>query len=209
MCRRVIQPNVTAALAAQLSFDPQIAARSTRPERTVTPGEGLLAIRFSPKAAYAATPAVMQWGFGDPRRPRDLHYNARSETAADKPTFSRAFLSRRCLVPVTTLWEFPRYGQPVRLEHAHGETLALAGIWTQRDPNRPNTKMCAVLTSAPNALVARYHHRMPVLIPPESYAEWLDPTTPESRLRQLTAPTPWTQVKAVNCGGETHERNEP
>ena len=52
MCRRVIQPKVTAALAAQLSFDPQIASRSTRPERTVTPGEGLLAIRSSPKVSY-------------------------------------------------------------------------------------------------------------------------------------------------------------
>src|SRR5689334_15046106 len=48
--------------------------------------------------------AVMQWGFihywsqGD--NPREF-INARSETAADKPTFRDAFRRRRCLIPVS------------------------------------------------------------------------------------------------------------
>jgi putative SOS response-associated peptidase YedK len=47
---------------------------------------------------------------------------------------------------------------------------------------------CCVITTAANDLVKPLHDRMPVILPPEHYAEWLDPETPEKRLAALLRP---------------------
>jgi putative SOS response-associated peptidase YedK len=45
-------------------------------------------------------------------------------------------------------------------------------------------------TTAPNELVALVHDRMPVILPRDCYAEWLDPDTPERRLDGVARPEP-------------------
>ncbi|HEX4612214.1 MAG TPA: SOS response-associated peptidase family protein [Urbifossiella sp.] len=56
------------------------------------------------------------------------------------------------------------------------------------EPPYPGTT-CS-LTTEPNELVRPVHNRMPVIIPRESFGEWLDPTTPERRLKDLLVPFP-------------------
>jgi putative SOS response-associated peptidase YedK len=34
---------------------------------------------------------------------------------------------------------------------------------------------CTILTTGPNSLVADIHDRMPVIVPPDKYDQWLDP----------------------------------
>ena len=41
------------------------------------------------------------------------------------------------------------------------------------------------MTTTPNELVRPVHDRMPVIVPPASSGEWLDPDTPVERLTAL------------------------
>ena len=55
--------------------------------------------------------------------------------------------------------------------------FALAGLWdewrgdTDADPVRSAT----IITTTPNEVMATIHDRMPVILPPTSWDEWLDP----------------------------------
>ena len=56
------------------------------------------------------------------------------------------------------------------------------------------------MTTTANDLVSPVHDRMPVIPPRESYAEWLDPETPQERLPGLLEPYPADAMKLVEVG---------
>ncbi|MDN5751453.1 MAG: SOS response-associated peptidase, partial [Pseudonocardia sp.] len=111
--------------------------------------------------------------------------NARSETAATKPSFKRALQARRCLVPADGWYEWQRgtdHKQPYFTHHADGRSLAMAGIWEfwkpKEDPeNRypDGLVTAAVLTTSAVGPLAQVHDRMPLLLPPSAWDTWLDP----------------------------------
>jgi putative SOS response-associated peptidase YedK len=75
------------------------------------------------------------------------------------------------------------------------EARAVAGLWAEwRPPAAPDgeaLRTCAIVTCAPNALMARYHHRMPVILAPEAEGAWLDPRVEDpAGLLPLLAPYP-------------------
>ena len=137
-----------------------------------------------PVVARGAAPAEvrpMRWGlvpFGErgKKSPR-LLANARSETALTLPAFRRSVAARRCLVPANGFYEWLSSGG-VKLPHlftlAGEEPFALAGIWEPPADNLPETY--CVLTTEPNALVARVHNRMPVILAADAMARWLGDT---------------------------------
>jgi putative SOS response-associated peptidase YedK len=123
--------------------------------------------------------AAARWGF----RPFWLGtntsrswINARAETAAASPAFGPALRTHRCVIPADAFYEWdasasPR--QPYAIGPAgSGELLALAGIWSEAR-HEPST--AAILTTRPNDLLARLHHRMPVILPRDMVDAWLDP----------------------------------
>jgi putative SOS response-associated peptidase YedK len=125
----------------------------------------------------------MQWGF-----PSDqgLLINARSESVAHRPTFRDAFLRRRCLIAADAFYEWRRsekMRQPFLIERNDSGPFALAGIWE----SVPNPR-CCVLTTESNELVRSLHDRMPVILSPEEYGAWLDPSADEPRLKTLLRP---------------------
>ena len=66
--------------------------------------------------------------------------------------------------------------QPFHFALWDGGPFAFAGIWESWlgvgwNPLAP----FAILTTEPNELVRPAHDRMPVILPPEHYAQWLDP----------------------------------
>jgi putative SOS response-associated peptidase YedK len=105
--------------------------------------------------------------------------NARSETAATKPAFRDALKSRRCLIPADGFYEWLQTGkakQPYCFEVSNGELFAFAGLWDRwKDPSGNWIKTCSILTTAPNAVTASVHDRMPVVLDPDTYDLWLDP----------------------------------
>jgi len=65
------------------------------------------------------------------------------------------------------------------------QPFAFAGLWDEwRAPDGSIIKSCTIITTAPNELMTPIHNRMPVILRPDDYAQWLDtaPRTPESLL---------------------------
>lgn len=119
--------------------------------------------------------------------------NARVETAAEKPSFRRAWKSRRCLVPADGYYEwYAGEGgkQPFYIHDRSGASLAMAGLyefWKDGDDWLVTT--CVLTTSASDDL-GRIHDRMPLLVPRDHWALWLDPEAPpaeEALVPALTA----------------------
>lgn len=120
--------------------------------------------------------------------------NARSETAREKPAFRDAFKKRRLLIPASGFYEWKneeRGKQPYFITAKNRELLSLAGLWERWDQGQEQPlETFTILTTEPNPLVAELHNRMPVIIPPQSFAAWLDPLTGEDHLQQLLKPYP-------------------
>ena len=112
--------------------------------------------------------------------------NARSETAHQKPSFQAAMQQRRLLIPATGFYEWVRDGAqktPFYFQANASEVVALGGLW-ERWVDRDGTEILSatILTTAANALMHPYHHRMPVIVPQEHWGEWLDPKIRHSQL---------------------------
>jgi putative SOS response-associated peptidase YedK len=120
--------------------------------------------------------------------------NARSETLGEKPSFRNAFRRRRCLILADGYYEWQRAGtvkQPYFIAFADGQPFGMAGLWEGwRDPATGEPlESCCIVTTAPAPAVAHVHDRMPVILPPGAYAEWLDPKNEATdRLARLFEP---------------------
>ena len=132
----------------------------------------------------AARLSLMRWGFL-PSWARDESMaarmnNARAETVAVKPAFRAAWRRRRCLIPMNGFYEWKTTAgrkQPFYFRRPDAALIAVAGIHEQWLPPGETVpiRTFAVLTTAANAVMAPVHDRMPVVIPPEAYGDWLDP----------------------------------
>ena len=105
--------------------------------------------------------------------------NARSETAAGKPSFREPLRKQRCLIPADGFYEWRRSGkqkQPFCFEVGDGGLFAFAGLWDNwRGPDGQVLETCTILTTTPNELLANVHDRMPVILAADEYDRWLDP----------------------------------
>ena len=132
--------------------------------------------------------------------------NARAETVHEKPSYRKAFASRRCIVTATGFYEwFPtqelgKGGKPLKqpyfIHRADDMFLSLAGLYEfWRDPDRsaddPDSWLSTftVITTESTDDVGHIHDRMPMTVAPECWDEWLDPRiTDADRVRGLMAP---------------------
>jgi putative SOS response-associated peptidase YedK len=122
-------------------------------------------------------------------------FNARAETLATSGLFRDAFRRRRCLVPADGFYEWQRTAdgkrRPLRIVDPADAPLALAGLWTGRrdDETGEWIRSFTIVTTRPNGFMASIHDRMPVVVPPDAWATWLDPTPREpGELRALLEP---------------------
>ena len=140
---------------------------------------------------------VVRWGLV-PSWAKDISIgsrmiNARAETVSEKPAFRAAFARRRCLLPADGYyeWQAPPAGtrgpkQPYFICRPDHGPLAFAGLYELwRDRERPKDDADAwlwtatiITTSAPDEL-GEIHDRMPMVIDPARWADWLDPANTE------------------------------
>ena len=138
---------------------------------------------------------IPHWASSDaPKKAASKAFNARAETLTTSGLFRESFLRRRCLVPVDSFYEWQGVGaarHPLRIFDGDAGLLALAGLWAgRRDPvSGEVARTFTIVTSAPNAFMAPIHDRMPVVIPRDDWARWLDPSTADlGALRALLEP---------------------
>jgi putative SOS response-associated peptidase YedK len=113
--------------------------------------------------------------------------NARVETVTSKPAFRAAFKQRRCLIPANGFYEwFGKAGnkQPYYFHLPSSEPLAFAGlyeIWEDKEAPLEDGpyKSCTIITTDASESVKDIHNRMPLILNPEAYDEWLDPSNKE------------------------------
>lgn len=127
--------------------------------------------------------------------------NARADTVAEKPTFRAAFRNRRCLVPADAFFEWQQQGtkkQPFCFRMADHGLFALAGLWERWEgPEEQVLETFSLLTTEPNELVATVHDRMPVILRPDQYDRWLDPTLHDpASVLAMTGPYPASAMVA-------------
>jgi putative SOS response-associated peptidase YedK len=118
--------------------------------------------------------------------------NARAETVADKPAYRGPFRRTRCLIPADGFFEWaPAAGgrQPYFLARRDGRPFALAGLWDQWiGPNGAKLRSFTIVTTTANSLVSPIHERMPVMLPPQDEALWLDREASPEELAGLLRP---------------------
>ena len=167
--------------------------------RVVLEHEGerrLVAARWGFQPGWAGRPSARSW------------INARAETAWDSPAFGPALRGFRCVVPAEAFYEWDRSTtprQPYAIGPARdGDLLAMAGIWSGGGDSEPTV---AILTVAPNELVAPIHDRMPVILPHDLLEAWLAPDAPPEVLAPMLATAPaerlsmWPVSMALNRVG--------
>jgi len=142
--------------------------------------------------------------------------NARSETAAQKPSFRAAMKYRRCLVPADGFYEWA--GQkgkkhPFHIHREDGQPIAFAGLWEHwLGAGGSEMESVTILTTEANANVAPIHERMPVIIDPDDFDAWLDcDRLSVEDVQELLCPVPDGILEAVEVGRRVNnpENDEP
>jgi putative SOS response-associated peptidase YedK len=160
------------------------------PRYNIAPTQPILMIRTDEAGKRA--PVLVRWGLipswvKDPAE-FTLLVNARSETAATKPSFRNAMRHRRTLVPASGFYEWRRPQDRKARKQAYwirprgGGLIAFAGLmetWSGKDGSEIDTGL--ILTTAANEAIGAIHDRMPVVIAPENFARWLDCASQEPR----------------------------
>jgi putative SOS response-associated peptidase YedK len=136
---------------------------------------------------------LIRWGLTLPN-PRAGGFNVRVESLG-APMYQDSIRRRRCLIIADGFYEWKLVGdpdakkalkQPYLIQRANAEPFAFAGIWN--DALLPNGEMipaCAILTTTPRGVAGQVHDRMPVILPRDAQAAWLDPA---SRYKALLEP---------------------
>ena len=131
--------------------------------------------------------------------------NARLDSLASKPAFREAWQRRRCLIPASGFYEWsePTGGRkrPHFIRPADEPLFALAGLWERwRTPAGEKLETCVIVTTDATAELAVIHDRMPLLIPRDAHALWLDPRTGLDDALAIAARPPALAVHAVGFG---------
>jgi putative SOS response-associated peptidase YedK len=158
---------------------------SSAPRYNIAPSQPVAAIlnRDPARAVSLRWGLVPHWA-KDPSLGNRM-INARAETLAERPSFREPLRKRRCLVPADGFYEWRQDGAgragkrprkvPMYVKLKSGAPFAFAGLWDTWHPGKEEVASCAVITTEANQLLSGIHDRMPVIIPPERYSDWLDP----------------------------------
>ena len=108
--------------------------------------------------------------------------NARAETVHEKPSFKSSLKQRRCLVPADGFYEWQVCDQgkvPQYIRLRTGGLFAFAGLWSEWDSGKEILQTFTIITTSANRDLESVHHRMPVILMPQDYENWLAPASKE------------------------------
>ena len=192
MCGRFVSTSSPDAVATY--FGAEVDVESLGRNFNVAPTQDIYGVVADPGGVRRV--GAFYWGlipsWAKDRKIASRMINARSETLAEKNAYKGLFAKKRCLIPMDGFYEWKPGSpdgpvnakgkplkQPVFIRRVDGEPLAVAGLWTRwKDPDDPAGRWlhsATVVTTAANETMSEVHDRMPVTVPPDRWAEWLDP----------------------------------
>jgi putative SOS response-associated peptidase YedK len=198
MCGRARLSSDVSEIKLVFSIPPERPPPNFAASWNVAPTDSLPVVRYDARAGERSL-EVMRWGLV-PFWAKDIkvgfsNINAKAEGVDTRPAFREAFQRRRCLVPLDNFYEWKKLGkdrQPYAVALADRRLMAMAGMWESwRSPAGERLHSFAIVTTAPNELLAPVHDRMPVILGPENWPLWLGeaPANP-ARLKALLVPYP-------------------
>ena len=180
MCGRFKITSPPEIVAEAFGLDTAIAVL---PRYNVAPTQDVAAVRMDAGGHRILT--MLRWGL-IPAWAKDATIgnrmiNARAETVAEKPSFRRAFATRRCLVVGDGYYEWARgrggRKTPYLFSSPDRRPFGFAGLWEVWRKGEQTIESCVILTTEAVGAVARVHDRMPVVVAPSDYATWLGTAT--------------------------------
>lgn len=211
MCGRYVTAADRTRISKEFAARP-IDDKELAPDYNIAPSKTVYAVVNRHDERQLRT---LTWGFipswaKDPKIGNRMA-NARLETAAEKPSFRRAWAKRRALLPADGFYEWyepqgnpdlpkskrpPK--QPYYIHPEDGSLLAMAGlyeIWRDpavKDENDPAAFRwtCTILTTDSADKLGRIHERMPLLVAPKDFEAWLDPENPQPSNELLVPASP-------------------
>ncbi|MBQ3919665.1 MAG: SOS response-associated peptidase [Oscillospiraceae bacterium] len=131
----------------------------------------------------------MKWGFTV--REHSLLFNARSESAASKPTFRELWNSHRCVIPASYYFEWKHYkdqggkdrvGKKYTIQPVDSDITWLCGLYRIEN----DLPVFVVLTRDAVGELAEIHDRMPVIVPKKMVGDWVRPENDPSAMMRNT-----------------------
>ena len=125
-------------------------------------------------AASARWWFVPHWHRGGVKDWKATTFNAKIETAHEKPTFRTAWRHNRCIIPATGYFEWtgPKGGkQPhyITVEQ-NVPVFFFAGLYSTLVDG---TQTTTIMTQDATPEISELHHRVPVILPTEQIQDWL------------------------------------
>jgi putative SOS response-associated peptidase YedK len=202
MCGRYTLRARPAAVAEEFDL-PEVPG--LRPRFNIAPDQPVAVVRFDPEEG-ARRLDFLTWGlvpsWADDLRIGDRMVNARAETVTVRLSFRHPFRYRRCLMAADGFYEWQRqdgWKRPYFVHMRDDRPFGFAGLWEHWDKPEEPVYSCTLLTTHANEILAPIHDRMPVIIPRERYALWLDPNTHDpDRLEPLLVPFPADRMEAYS-----------
>ncbi len=201
MCSRYSLTSPPEAVRSYFNFK---SAADFPPRYNIAPTQPVAIVRLDLRGEREL--ALVRWGLipswvEDPREFSTL-LNARAETAPDKPSFRAAMRHKRCLVPADGFYEWTGPvgdKRPSLIRPKAGGPMAFAGLWEHwLGADGSELETMAILTTSANRTVAPIHDRMPVILPPECFATWLDCKSVSAKdAAMLLAPAPERLLEVI------------
>jgi putative SOS response-associated peptidase YedK len=202
MCGRYVSASPPDEIAKYFDVE-QVGEAALEPSYNVAPTNEVYVVTERGGVRRLET---MRWGlvpfWADDPKIGNRMINARSETVATKNAFRSPFKKKRCIIPADGFYEWKavpgqKKKQPHYIHRPDGEPFAFAGlweVWRPKDAEKGSGEelhTCTILTTSANTPMQALHDRMPVMLPPDEWAGWLDPENDDTEaLGKLLVPAP-------------------
>ena len=198
MCGRYTLITDINRVAESFGVEPSLAEQ---PRYNIAPTQNVVAI-LKNGTAHLST---LRWGL-IPAWAKDeaigsRMINARAETLAEKPSFKSLLRGKRCMVVADGFYEWRAEGKsktPMYITLQDNQPFAFAGLWDLwKSPDGQQIQSCTIITTEPNELMASIHTRMPAILRPGAYEDWLNPQLRDEHvLTHWLTPYPAELMKA-------------
>jgi putative SOS response-associated peptidase YedK len=195
MCGRFVSARKRQELLAEFAVERDRTPQDKSADYNVAPTKQIYAVMDRTEPGDTEKPdrelRLVKWGLvpfwaKDPSGGARM-INARAETVATKPAYRAAFAKRRCIIPADGYYEWRTEGkikQPFYIHPADDGVMAFAGIyelWRPKDSEDDFLWTASIITTDATDDLGRIHDRMPMLVTPDQWADWLDPGNSDTK----------------------------